>query len=397
MKFAVRHLLPGQASQITESLLEAESPAQLRQSLESQGHIVLSIVQKRLNTSFKWGNSVFDVSWWCRELRTLLHAGMTIVEAIDTLHAQSGQGQRAQVHASLQHSLRQGQALSKAMKASGAFPEVLVASIMASERTSTLVSALDDYLVHDDMMQRMKRQAVSAAIYPGVVMTLGLVISLFLLLYVVPRFSRMYEDIQGAASLPTRILLSISHAVQQGWIWIMLAMVLAVSWLVWAWQQGILQRLAIRMAENISALQHQIDEYRLAKLYQSMALMFKGGYTLDEAMVMCERLDLGRGFTEKLRQARLTIVQGKPIAQALAQAGLTEAVTERLLSVGERTGSFDVVLQTIANRHAQNFATFMERAARIVEPVMLMLVALMVGGIVVLMYMPIFDIAASIG
>lgn len=397
MKFAVRHLQPGQTGQITESLLEAESPAQLRQTLEGHGHIVLSIVHKRSNTSFAWGNSAFDVSWWCRELRTLLHAGMTIVEAIDTLQAQGGQGQRAHVHASLQHALRQGQSLSKAMQVSGAFPEVLVASIMASERTSTLVSALDDYLVHDEMMQRMKRQAVSAAIYPGVVMTLGLAISLFLLLYVVPRFSRMYEDIQGAASLPTQILLSISHAVQHGWIWILLGMMATVMWLMWAWKQGILQRLVIRMAGNISALQHQMDEYRLAKLYQSMALMFKGGYTLDEAMAMCERLDLGSGFTEKLRQARQTIVQGKPVAQALAQAGLTEAVTERLLSVGERTGGFDVVLQTIANRHAQNFATFMERAARIVEPVMLLLVALMVGGIVVLMYMPIFDIAASIG
>ena len=80
-----------------------------------------------------------------------------------------------------------------------------------------------------------------------------------------------------------------------------------------------------------------------------------------------------------------------------AAAGLTQTVSERLIAVGERTGGFDAVLQTIADRHAQAFATFVERATRIVEPLLLLLVALVVGGVVVMMYMPIFDMAGSIG
>lgn len=397
MKFTVRHIAPSQPGMVTESIMESDSDAALRQMLAAQGHVVLDIVGRKTDRPATALLQGFDVSWWCRELRTLLKAGMTVVEAIETLHAQKAKGQRGQVHEDLLKYLRQGQALSKAMQTSSVFPEVLVASVMASERTSTLVSALDDYLVHDEMIQRMKRQAVSAAIYPGVVLTLGVAISLFLLLYVVPRFSRMYEDVQGAASLPTRILLAISHGVEQGWMWIALAAAALLTLLTWAWREGHVLRAAMGAAARIAPLQRQLDQFRLAKLYQSLALMFKGGYTLDEAMALCERLDLGSGFTARLRQARILIAQGKPVASSLSQAGLTEVVTERLLSVGERTGGFDAVLQTIANRHAENFATFMERATRIVEPLMLLLVALMVGGIVVLMYMPIFDIAASIG
>jgi general secretion pathway protein F len=84
------------------------------------------------------------------------------------------------------------------------------------------------------------------------------------------------------------------------------------------------------------------------------------------------------------------------VSSAFTDAGLTDTVTQRLLAVGERTGNFDRVLQTIAQRHAGNFTTFIERSTRIVEPLLLLTVALVVGGIVVMMYMPVFDIASSI-
>ena len=397
MKFSVRHVSPATSAEVTVSVMESLTEQAVREQLTAAGHAVLSVTLVKNDVGEVHSTRQFDVTWWCRELRTLLHAGMTVVEAIETLHAQGVRGARAQVQNKLRASLLQGQALSKAMAQSGAFPEVLVASVMASERTSTLVSALDDYLVHEELLQKMKRQALSAAIYPGVVMTLGASISLFLLLYVVPRFSRMYEDVQGAASLPTRVLLHISHAVQHGWWAIAAVAALLAATLMWAWQEGHLKRAVLALASRVDWLQRQLDQFRLAKLYQSLALMFKGGYTFDEAMAMCERLDLGGDFTSRLQQARTAIAQGKPIAGSMAQAGLTELVTERLLAVGERTGSFDAVLVTIAQRHAEKFATFIERATRIVEPLLLLIVALAVGGIVVLMYMPIFDIAASIG
>jgi general secretion pathway protein F len=397
MMYKVRSVPSANPTQVSERWVDATSDVALRSSMAQQGQIVLSIQPARF-----WAVSLprgqrFDVAWWCRELRTLLKAGMTVVEAIETLHAQSTGGQRAEVHEQLLRALRQGQALSAAMSDAGVFPEVLVASVMASERTSTLVTALDDYLVHDELLDRMKRQAISAAIYPGVVLTLGVGISIFLLLYVVPRFSQMYEDIQGTASWPTQVLLFISHGVQHGWWVIALAFAALAVGIPWAWREGLIAQYALALANRVPALERHIRQFRLAKFFQSLALMFKGGYTLDEAMAMCEKLSLGADLTDQIRRARTAITQGKPIAQSLAQAGLTEVVTERLLAVGERTGGFDAVLQTIANRHAEQFATFMERATRVVEPIMLLLVALMVGGIVVLMYMPIFDIASSIG
>ncbi len=125
--------------------------------------------------------------------------------------------------------------------------------------------------------------------------------------------------------------------------------------------------------------------------------MVRGGYTVDEALAVGEALELGRRLQSQLQQTRQDIARGRAASVAFATAGLTEPVTERLLAVGERTGAFDAVLRTIADRHAERFATFVERATRLVEPLLLLLVALVVGGIVVMMYMPIFDMANSLG
>jgi general secretion pathway protein F len=301
------------------------------------------------------------------------------------------------VHQALIKSLREGQSLSRAMRGAALFPEVLVASVTASERTSTLPAALDDYLRYDEMLDRLRRQAVSAAIYPAVVVGMGALIAMFLLVFVIPRFSRMYVDFQGAVSPATQAVLWLSRALAEQLPLVIAAFAATGLLLVALWRSGALGRGAVAVVEAVEPLRRQWDEFRLAKLYQSMALMFKGGYTLDEALQVCQGLELGPRMAQGLAVARREIARGKPASAALAGAQLTETVTERLLAVGERTGGFEAVLQTIADRHAQSFATFVERATRIVEPLLLLAVALVVGGIVVMMYMPIFDIAGGIG
>ena len=143
-QFHVR-LFDAALSAVREETIEAESRAALEARLADAGAVVLSVQQTartRDARSFKGDGAALDVAWWCRELRTLLAAGMTVVEAIETLSAQSLGRARAQTHAALVMHLRQGQALSAAMQAVGSFPSVLVAGVKASERTSSLIEAL---------------------------------------------------------------------------------------------------------------------------------------------------------------------------------------------------------------------------------------------------------------
>jgi general secretion pathway protein F len=395
MQFQVR-LFDASAAAVREELLEAESQSAVAERLQQSGLVVLSIKAAGVAREPARGAQSLDVAWWCRELRTLLAAGMTVVEALETLNAQSLGHARAQVHAALVGALRQGQALSAAMQSTGAFPAVLVAGVKASERTSSLVEALDDYLRYHEMLERLRKQVVSAAIYPAVVVGLGAVITLFLLLFVIPRFSSMYADLRGSVSWTTAALVGLSRTLNQHWSWVVAGLVALVVLLVAAWRAGHLTRAAARLVEHLAPLQRQLDQFRLAKLYHSLALMFRGGYALDDALGQCAALGLGERMRSGVLVAQQALARGQRVSTAFSDAGLTDAVTQRLLAVGERTGNFDRVLNTIAERHAGQFTTFIERATRIVEPVLLLFVALVVGGIVVMMYMPVFDIASSI-
>lgn len=395
MQFQVR-LFDASATAVREELLEAESQAAAAQRLEQAGLVVLSIQAAAARQPAATKDPKLDVAWWCRELRTLLAAGMTVVEALETLNAQSLGRARAKVHASLVGSLRQGQALSAAMLASGVFPAVLVAGVKASERTSSLVEALDDYLRYHEMLEHLRKQVVSAAIYPAVVVTLGGLITLFLLLFVIPRFSSMYTDLHGPVSWTTTVLVTLSRALNRHWTWVVSGLAAVAVLLAAAWQDGHLARGGAALLEHLAPLQRQLDQFRLAKLYHSLTLMFRGGYALDDALGQCAALGLGERLREGVLAAQRALARGQRVSTAFSEADLTDPVTQRLLAVGERTGNFDRVLNTIAERHADRFTTFIERATRIVEPVLLLVAALVVGGIVVMMYMPVFDIASSI-
>jgi general secretion pathway protein F len=396
--FKVRRLqAPGNA--VVEEVLPAMSADELRARLAATGTVVLAISAATPTwTAWATRGQAVQVAWWCRELETLLRAGMSPVEAIETLATGRAEGgERARVHAQLLQALRQGAALSRAMRMTGVFPEVLLAGVTASERTSTLAGALADFLRYDELLQRLRRQVVSAALYPALVIGLGGAIAAFLLLYVIPRFSRMYGSFHGTLSGPTEFVLGLSRVLREhGWL-IALLMAAAVAGLALAWRTGAALRALAQAAQAIAPLRRQLDHYRLAQLYQALALLVRGGYTVDEALQVAAGMALGEDMAARVRQARGQVALGKPVSAALGAAQLTDPITLRLLAVGERSGGFAQILQTIAERHSAAFTTFVERATRLLEPVLLLAVALVVGGLVVMMYMPIFDIAGGLG
>ena len=390
MQFLTRWIEPHQAL-IEEALVEAPDEASLRARLQSQGAVVLSIAKPKRQAASQ-GDKGFDVAWWCRELATLLRAGMSAVEAIETLQLQTSRA-GGDVQVRLLTALHQGQSLSQAMQSAGSFPQVLVASVLASERTSRLADALDDYLQYDQQLKALRRQAISAAVYPAVVVGVGLLIALFLLTFVMPRFARMYGSFRGEVSWVTQSMLWVSGALTHSLPIVVGALIALAVVVRWGLADGRGRVVWNRVLAIVPPLRRAQEDFSRAKLFQALMLTLRGGYPLVEAMRVCERLGLDPGMSAALASAREAIERGQPASDALGRANLVDAVGERLLRVGERSGQFEPVLRTLAERHAEAFATFVLRATRLVEPLLLLVVAVLVGGIVIMMYMPIFDIA----
>ncbi|MCW5651994.1 MAG: type II secretion system F family protein [Ramlibacter sp.] len=334
---------------------------------------------------------------FCREVRTLIRAGMTVVEATDTLATRGMTGHRNHDLASeLLQKLQQGQALSTALESMVGAPPVLVAAVRAGERTSDLVAALDDYLRFDDLVEQLRRKVVGAAIYPAMVSSLGLGISFFLLMVVMPSFARMYENLRGRGSGATALMIKLSQFVSEHRSAVLIGLLIlscaGVMWFV-SGRAGIF---ATRLVARTPILRRRIEDFHLAMIYQALALLVRGGYPLVEALQVAGGAALSGRLGLALESARASIAQGGSVASALFAQGLCDEIGRRLMAAAERNGDFHLAANVVSDIHAKRFELFVDRLTRIIEPVLLMLVAVMVGSIVIAMYLPVFDMATRL-
>lgn len=394
MMYTVRTFDVASGAIATRSV-QGDSAELVRQLVEQEGVTVLSIAARRAPL-LGGATPAFNTVLFCEELRTLLASGMSLVEAVDTLCSKGNEDGKQAVLQEIRQRLLDGKPLSAALELNRyPFPPLLIASIRASERSSRIEQALDEYISYETVGRELGKKVVSAAIYPALVIGFGMLVSLFMIAYVVPRFSKVYEDFSQTISLPTRILMKVGEFSSDYLAVILAAVVLLAAATVVGIRNGRLKILALRLLSKSKTAKYYLRLYQLARVYQTMSMLLKGGYTVADAMPLALNLAFDVRLQQQIEQARCTIIEGKRLSTAFAQGGLTDTVTERLLQVGERSGSLVKVMDIIAHGYRQEFTLFIERATRMAEPLLLMVVGVMIGAIIVLMYMPVFDLAGG--
>lgn len=400
-QFLVRHMRLGDGS-VTQSTLTAHTEQEIRTLLESQQHAVLSVDRlkdrsdkQRMRLGLRKKPPSFAL--FCRELRTLIQAGMTVVEAADTLSAREQlERQENSLAATLLHKLQQGISLSAAMAELPGAPAVLIAAVRAGERTSNLAEALDDYLRFDTLVSQLRKKVVSAAIYPALVSLIGLSISVFLLLVVMPNFASMYENLRSNSADTFTLTIELSRFMGENRLLVMGGLTsIAIGLGIWI-SSGLAKRHLTSWAFAIPWLRTRIEDFQLAMMYQALSLLLKGGYPMTAAMQVAGQSALSPQLSTQLSRAHAAIEQGGLVSQALASEQLCDEVGRRLMAAAERNGNFYMATQVVSRLHGERFELFVERVTRIVEPLLLLTVALVVGGIVVMMYLPVFDMATQL-
>lgn len=377
--------------------LEAASAAEVAALAAERGAVVLDVREVRHRPSRQ---KAPPVSLFCTEVSTLLGAGLNIVEALEALARRSKSGGRdgavTDLYSPLLARLRGGQSFSAAVQSMEAFPAVFRAAVQATDRAANIREGLDRYVAFDSAMSELRTKLVSAAVYPAVVVSFGVVVVLFLLGYVVPRFASVYTELPTQASVSTRWILGAGQALAAYRIELAVAAIAVCALTYLAWSRGALLAAALRAVGAVPQLRRTWNDYELARFYRAFGLLLAGGFPVVRALEESER-----GFSDladraKLRDATLAIRAGARVADSLRTAGLADEMEERLLSAGERSATLATIAQTIADIRQRRFGTAVERLTRIAEPVLLMVVGSSIGLIVLLMYLPIIDLATSV-
>ena len=376
--------------------LDAANEAAARVQAMQQGYVVLTAkAAAGLNRSWSLSKK-FPLPLFSQELLALMSAGLSLVEALEAIAEKEASPEHRRVFEGLLARLRQGLTFSAALEALPAqFPPLYVAMVRASERTGDLAEALSRYIAYWEQSDKVRSKIISALIYPAVIVVVGALVALVLMFYVVPRFSRIYDDIRGEVPFLSRLLLEWGKFVELHWLAALVAGggMLALIFFITVQPAG--RAWLTRNILRIPALHERARVYQLARLYRTLGMLLRGGIPVLQALEMSAGL-IGVELRAGLREASARIREGLLMSRAMEEHGLTTPVALRLLRVGERTGNMGDMLERIAAFHDEELARWVDWFTKLFEPVLMALIGVVIGGIVILMYMPIFELAGSI-
>ncbi|MER2513625.1 type II secretion system F family protein [Nitrosomonas ureae] len=393
MRFDVKAVISGQGTVHLE--LEANSEAEARRQVMEQGGMVLSVRRRFSGFTFK-SRTHFPLVHFSQELLSLQTAGLSLVESIETLLEKEQDAGNRKIIQNILDRLYEGITFSQALEDyPQTFPPLYIATVRASERTGDLAEALTRFITYQTQMDFVRKKLVGASIYPVLLLVVGLLVSIFLMVFVVPKFSAIYDDM--GSDLPWLSLLLIKWGQfvhERGWELTIVAMALIVV-IGYSVTRPTFWANVMQLLWRIPAIGEHMRVYQLARFYKTLGMLLRGGIPVTQALEMVSGL-LQPHFRPKVAAAAKHIREGKTISSAMEQEGLTTAVGNRMLRVGERTGLMGDMMERIGNFHDEEIARWVEWTTKLIEPLLMAFIGIVIGGIIILMYMPIFELAGSI-
>ena len=393
MEYRVKALDGGRS--VVSRVLDAVDEGDARRKLELQDLRIISLAPiRRLGLLRR--QPQLQLAVFTQQLVSLLDAGLSLVEALEALAERAGTLGTHSVLDRVLTRLYEGQTLAAALaEHPRTFPPLYIASVQASERTGALREALTRFIAYQQQADALKKTLVNACIYPAVLLGAGLLVMLFLMGYVVPRFSSIYEDVGADLPFASRVLLQWGQLMDAHAGLVAVALIGSLGGAIY----GLTRPEALaRMGEwvtRIPAVGRQLHLYQLARLYRTAGMLLRGGMPAVTALQMSAGL-LRASARPAFAAATQAVREGRSLAQAMESNGLTTPVAARMLRVGERSGNMGEMMERIASFCDEELARWVAVMTRLIEPLLMSVIGLIIGVIVVLMYFPIFQLAGSI-
>ena len=394
MQFAIRAIRRSQSASL---VLEAADAAQARLQAESQGYAVVAVKRVGAGRLFASGRaSKFPLLQFNQSLLILLEAGLSVVEAIETLAERETRSADRQVLMRVHELLSTGLSLSSALEDQpDVFPPLYVASVRANERTGALAEAIERFIAYRSQAERMRKRIVAASIYPAMIIGVGGLVIAFLLFYVVPRFSQVFLELGDRVPLMSRLLLQWGQFAHAHGLELLLAVVAVIAAVVIALRRPDVQRALALAVQRIPRIGEYVRVYQLARFYRALGMLQQAGIPIVTALDMVTGL-LPPSLQPALAAARRDIGQGRSISAAFETHHLTTAVSLRMLRVAERSGRMGEMLERTAGFHDEDISQAIEWFIRLFEPLLMIVIGIIIGVVVLLMYAPIFELAGSL-
>ena len=362
------------------------------------------VVSKKEKTSFSFGTGIKpqEILIFCKQFATMLRAGLPVLNTLEMLEGQTSRPPMKKVIGTIKKDLESGNALSKCFeKHTKIFDTVVVNLIKAGEASGKLDTFLQKIVINLEKREKIKSQIKSALFYPGVLFSVAVLVTVFMLMNVVPTFVNMYEGMGMADDLPTptAVIMSMSEFVRSSGGFFLLVFIISfvVGFKFLIKKNYEVRKNWHRVTLKLPIFGNLIQKSILAKVSLVLGNLNQAGVDLIESIDIAKSVTDNVIVIEALENIKKGVFSGETLTDLFNKEKIFPPTFSQLISVGEQTGSLDEMFGSVAIYYEEEFDVAVANLASLIEPIMIVFMGITIGGLMLAMYAPIFNVGAIIG
>ncbi len=384
--------------EVVERSFRATDEASLRAELERQGLYLFQVHRGLGQISFRKRKVAPSlVLIFAQELAALLKAGLPLVQSLEVMLDRQNDPVLRSSLTTVRDKVKAGTALSEAFKAEGdLYPPIFAASLVAGERSGALEQVLRRFAQHLRLNQQLKKKAVSASVYPLVLVVMMVLLTAVLLVYVIPQFQGFYEGLGAKLPVPTQILLGVASVLRANVVYILAA--LGIGGLaLWYWLRKENSALTLdRWLLKLPFFGGLVRMYATSQLMRTLSTLLAGGLPLLNALDVAAASIGNRAMAKGVGGSTKMIREGASLTTALESTHMFESLPLEMVKVGEQTGALGEMLGAVAEFYDEDLENRMATILSLVEPVLLVIMAILVAGMLLAFYLPMFEAISAV-
>jgi type IV pilus assembly protein PilC len=379
------------------------SEAEVRDRFMQQGYLVYWVKPRgifsagKLNLSGKSGGvkqSKFLV--FNQQFLTLIKAGLPILQSLDLLIKRQSDKTLRSLLENVREKVKSGSVLSDAFEAQGVFPKIYTTTLLAGERSGNMEEVLSRYIAFQRMALTFKKKLLVSLVYPTLLVSVVVCMMIFLVTYVVPQFAKLFEELNAQLPSITVLMLAIGTHAQAYAPYILVGLVV-IGFAIMRWKATDRGAAAVdHFILKLPMLGGIWLKYQVANFSRTLSTLLTGGLPLVPALETAGESMSSRSILNGIAEATVQVREGQTLAKSLEQQELFPELSVDMIEVGESTGALPALLNSVAEFYEEDVQTALGAAMALIEPVILIFMAVVVGGILISLYLPIFTLGSNI-
>jgi type IV pilus assembly protein PilC len=378
----------------------AESKTELINHLRKRKIIITHIRVKpkdiQINFGFKNKITVKDMGIFTRQFATMINAGLPMVQCLDILSSQLEKPKFKQIVAEVMSEVESGSTLADAMRKHECFGELFTNMVEAGEAGGILDIILNRLAVYLEKADALRRKIKGALTYPTIVLFVATGATIFMLMFIIPTFAKMFTDFGGDLPTPTKIVMFLSDFLRANW-YLLLGSLIGITIALRRYYKTDNGKLKIdQFTLKIPILGDVVRKGAVARFTRTLGTLISSGVPILNGLEITARTSGNKVIEKAIMETKQSISEGNTIAEPLKKCGVFPPMVVQMIGVGEQTGALDEMLDKVADFYDDEVDSAVEAMTAAIEPIMIVVMGAIVGGMLIAMYLPMFKLVTVV-